>query len=91
MTFNPGPIPQEAWLSDGRQMLRFRPIRWDRYAQVMEISTGELLPEQEVPLLKHRREMRREEARKLWSTKRKEGWKVCGPFQPPPPWGPCCI
>ena len=63
MTPDPASIPPEAWLSDGRHVLRFRPTRWDLYAQVMEITTGELLPGQEVPLLKHRREIRRNAAR----------------------------
>ena len=79
MTSDPASIPPEAWLSNGRHVLRFRPTRWDRYAQVMEVITGELLPDQEVPLLKHRREMRRDAARTLWTAKRMEGWKVCGP------------
>ena len=38
----------------------------------MEVTTGELLPDQEVPLLKHRREMKRDAARRLWSAKREE-------------------
>jgi hypothetical protein len=45
----------EAWLSDGRQVLHFRPGRWDRWSQRLELS--------------------REEARKLWAEKRKQGWQ----------------
>ncbi|MEB3199313.1 MAG: hypothetical protein VKK62_02145 [Synechococcaceae cyanobacterium] len=43
--------PQEAWLSDGRQVLPFRPSRWDRWTQRLEVTEGELLPDQPVPLL----------------------------------------
>jgi hypothetical protein len=44
--------PQEGWLSDGRQALRFRPTRWQRQIQQLEITTGDLSPDQEIPLLK---------------------------------------
>jgi len=44
--------PKEAWLSDGRQVLHFRPSRWDRWSQQLEVTVGELLPDQPVPLLK---------------------------------------
>ncbi len=71
--------PQEGWISDGRQVLHFRPTRWDRWCQQLEVITGELLPGEAVPLLKHRRELSREAAIKLWSEKRKEGWASCGP------------
>ncbi len=60
------PSPKEAWLSDGRQVLHFRPGRWDRWSQRLEVTVGELLPNQPVPLLKRRLELSREEARKLW-------------------------
>ncbi|MEB3323858.1 MAG: hypothetical protein VKM17_00795 [Cyanobacteriota bacterium] len=43
--------PQDGWLSDGRQVLHFRPVRWDRWHQPVEVTTGELLPDQSVPLL----------------------------------------
>jgi len=36
--------PLEAWLSDGRQVLHFRPSRWDRLSQQLEVTVGELLP-----------------------------------------------
>jgi len=58
--------PKEAWLSDGRQVLHFRPSRWDRWSQQLEVTVGELLPGQPVPLLKRRLELSREEALKLW-------------------------
>lgn len=57
--------PQESWLSDGRQVLRFRPTRWERVVQLLEITSGELLPDQEIPLLKSRRELSRAEALKV--------------------------
>ena len=62
--------PREAWLSDGRQVLHFRPARWDRWSQRLEVTVGELLPNQPVPLLKRRLQLSREEARKLWAEKR---------------------
>ena len=57
--------PQESWLSDGRRVLRFRPTRWERVVQLLEITSGELLPDQEIPLLKSRRELSRAEALKV--------------------------
>ena len=71
--------PQEGWISDGRHVLHFRPTRWDRWTQRLEVTVGELLPGEPVPLLKHRRELSREAAIKLWSDKRKAGWIACGP------------
>jgi hypothetical protein len=62
--------PREAWLSDGRQVVHFRPARWDRWSQRLEVTVGELLPSQPVPLLKRRLQLSREEARKLWAEKR---------------------
>jgi hypothetical protein len=38
--------PKEGWLSDDRQVLRFRPSRWEREVHQLEITTGELLPDQ---------------------------------------------
>ena len=76
MSLRPPLSPQEGWLSDGRQVLRFTPTRWDRWdrrAQELEITSGELLPDQAVPFLKNRREISREEAIRLWATKCKEG------------------
>ncbi len=71
--------PQEGWLSDGRQVLRFRPTRWDRHIQRLEITSGELLPGEPVPLLKNRREISRDEALKLWAARRQEGWRPTPP------------
>ncbi len=71
--------PKEGWLSDGRQVLRFRPTRWERLVQLLEITTGELLPDQEVPLLKSSQELSRAEALKLWDEKRQAGWRPCSP------------
>ncbi len=71
--------PKEGWLSDGRQVLRFRPTRWDRHIQRLEITCGELLTGEQVPLFKNRREISRDEALKLWGDKRKAGWVHCKP------------
>jgi len=71
--------PREAWLSDGRQVLHFRPSRWDRWSQQLEVTVGELLPDQPVPLLKRRLELSREEALKLWAERLRKGWLVCTP------------
>jgi hypothetical protein len=68
------------WLSDGRHVLRFRPTRWESRVQRLEITTGELLPDEAIPLLKSRRELSRAEALKLWSEKRQAGWKPCSPL-----------
>jgi len=82
------PSPREAWLSDGRQVLHFRPSRWDRWRQSLEVTSGEWLPDQATPLLKHRRELSREQALQLWQSLRQEGWTPCPPqWQPPPPPG----
>ena len=71
--------PKEGWLIHGRQVLRFRSTHWERQVQRLEITTGALLPDQEIPLLKSRRELSRAEALKLWGEKRKAGWKPCSP------------
>jgi len=71
--------PKEGWLIHGRQVLRFRPTRWERTYQRLEITSGELLPGEQVPLLKNRREISRDEALKLWGEKRKAGWAPCSP------------
>jgi len=64
--------PKEGRLSDGRQVLRFRPTRWERTYQRLEITSGELLPGEQVPLLKNRREIRRKSTRRSlrrnWTT-----------------------
>ncbi len=77
--------PQEGWISDGRHVLLFRPSRWDRWSLQLEVTVGELLPDQSVPLLKKRLEISREEAHKLWASKRQAGWQMTAPqWQPPP-------
>jgi len=76
--------PKEAWLSDGRQVLHFRPSRWDRWSQQLEVTVGELLPDQPVPLLKRRLELSREEALKLWAEKKQQGWQITEPLWHPP-------
>ncbi len=76
--------PREGWLSDGRQVLHFQPVRWDRWNQPVEVTVGELLPDQPVPLLKRRLELSREEALKLWAEKRQQGWlPTTAQWQPP--------
>ncbi|MCP9910950.1 DUF1651 domain-containing protein [Cyanobium sp. BA20m-p-22] len=58
--------PQEGWISDGRQALHFNQVRYSRYSQALELTTGVLIAGQ-APLLKCRKEIRREEAIKLWA------------------------
>ena len=77
--------PQEGWLSDGREVLHFQPCRYDRWSQSLEVTFGEVMPGGEPPLLKHRRELMRNEAIKLWAQKRQQGWQVCSPQWTPPP------
>jgi len=43
-------IPAEAWLSDGQRVLHFRALIWGRWTQALEVTSGQLLPDQEVPL-----------------------------------------
>ncbi len=42
-------------------MLHFRPTLWDRWNQRLVITSGELLADQPVPLLKKRWELSRQE------------------------------
>jgi hypothetical protein len=44
----------EAWLSNGRQVLHFRPSRWDRCSQRLELSREEV------------RKLRAEERKQGW-------------------------
>ena len=71
--------PQEGWISDGRQVLHFRPLRYERWGQSLEVTFGEVMPAGEPPLLKKRREITRVEAIKLWAEKRQHGWQACEP------------
>jgi hypothetical protein len=66
--------PREGWLSNGRKVLQFKPVHYDRWSQRLEVVSGKLLPEDPIPLLKSRRELRREEALNLWTAMRKQGW-----------------
>jgi len=78
--------PQEGWLSDGRQVLHFRPLKYSRWNQALEVTLGELTPSGEPPLLKRRNELTREQAMKLWAQKRELGWQPCAPqWNPPQP------
>ena len=43
--------PQEGWISDGRQVLHFRPLRYNRLSQSLELTLGEVMPAGEPPLL----------------------------------------
>jgi hypothetical protein len=79
--------PQEGLISDGCQVLHFNPVRYSRYSQALDLTAGELIPGQ-VPLLRYRKEIRREEAIKLWAKKRRSGWQVCTPqWKPAQPLG----
>jgi hypothetical protein len=71
--------PQEGWISDGHQVLHFRPLRYAHWSQALGVTLGELMSNREPPLLKRRKELTREQAIKLWSQKRKAGWQVCAP------------
>lgn len=81
----PPATPREGWLSDGRRILHFRPSRWNRWSQLLEVTSGELLPDQPVPLLKRRLELNRDQALRLWQRKRQQGWSVCAPQWSVPP------
>jgi hypothetical protein len=71
--------PQEGWLSDGRQLLHFRPRRYDSWSQSLEVTFGEVMAGREPPLLKKSRELTREQAIKLCAQKRQQGWQSCSP------------
>ena len=77
--------PQEGWLSDGRRVLHFKPLRYNRWSQSLEVTHGELITG-EPPLLKRREELQREEVIRLWVQNRQAGWRVC-----PPQWSPPAI
>ena len=78
--------PAEGWLSDGRRVLHFKPVVWDRWQQELEVTSGEWLADQEAPLLKRRQRLSREQALDLWRQHRSEGWAPCAPqWQPPAP------
>jgi hypothetical protein len=78
--------PAEVWLSDGRQVLHFKPVIWRRAQQELEVTSGEWLSDQTAPLLKRRQRLSREKAVELWRQRRSEGWTPCAPqWQPPQP------
>jgi hypothetical protein len=76
---------KEGWISDGRQVLHFRPLRYDRWSQSLEVTVGEVMAGGEPPLLKKRRDLTREQAIKLWAEKRQQAWRPCEPQWRPPP------
>ena len=76
--------PQEGWISGSRQVLHFKPLRYDRRSQSLEVTFGELIPGEATPLLKRRKELTREQAMKLWAQKRQAGWRACPPQWIPP-------
>ncbi len=78
--------PKGGWIGDGRQVLHFQPLRYDCWNQSLELTFGEVLPGGEAPLLKSRKELTREQAIKLWTQKRQQGWRAYPPqWTPPPP------
>ena len=80
--------PAEGWLSNGRQVLHFRPVVWERWQQELEVTRGEWLPDQEAPLLKRRQRLSREQAISLGRQKHQEDWSDCAPqWKPPQPLG----
>ena len=54
-------------------MLHFKPLRYDRWSQSLEVTFGEVMAGGEPPLLRKRRELTREQAIKLWAQKRQQG------------------
>ncbi len=66
------------------QVLHFKPLRYDRWSQALEVTLGELIPGEPAPLLKRRREPTREQAINLWAQKRLAGWRACPPQWIPP-------
>ena len=76
--------PAEAWLSDGHQVLHFKPASWDRAQQELEVTCGDWLRDQAAPLLKRRQRLSRDKAVELWRQRRSEGWTPCAPQWKPP-------
>lgn len=78
--------PAESWLSNGRQVLHFKPVIWERWQQEVDVTSGEWLQGQATPLLKRRQRLSRDQAVQLWRQRRADGWSPCPPqWQPPPP------
>jgi hypothetical protein len=81
--------PADGWLSDCRRVLHLKRATWNQWQQELEITSGQLLPDQPVPLLQRRARLSRERAVELWRQRLAEGWKPCTPqWQPPPPLEP---
>jgi hypothetical protein len=78
-------MKQQAWIQDPKtaNTMRFHqdPKSWSAHSMYF-VDSGRPLTGAP-PLLKHRRELMREEAIKLWCQKRQEGWRAC-----PPQWIP---
>jgi len=70
-------------ISESRQALDFRPLRYNRCSQALEVTLAEVMARGEPPLLKWRKGLTREQAIKLWRYKRRAGWRAC-----PPQWSP---
>ena len=78
--------PAEGWLSDGRRVLHFKPVTWDRWQQELEVTSGQLFADGSPPLLQRRAGLSREQALVLWRDRIAEGWRPCSPqWQPPRP------
>ncbi len=65
--------PAEGWLSNGRRVLHFQPAIWNQWQQELEITSGQLLPHQPVPLLQRRMRLSRDRAVELWRQRLAEG------------------
>jgi hypothetical protein len=77
-------IPSGGLAQRCRQVLHFNPVRYSRFSQALDLTSGELIPGQPL-LLKCRKEITREQAIQLWRQKRKQGWQLCEPQWTPPP------
>ena len=81
--------PAEGWLSDCRRVLHLKRATWNQWQQELEITSGQLLPDQPVPLLQRRMRLPREQTLELWPDRGTQGRKPCTPqWQPPPPLEP---
>ena len=76
--------PAQGWLSDGRRVLHFKPVVWDRWRQELEVTNGQVLPDGAPPLLQRRARLSRVEAVALWKERCAEDWKRCAPQWRPP-------
>ena len=76
--------PAQGWLSDGRRVLHFKPVIWDRWQQEVEVTSGQVFPDGSPPLLQRRDRLSREDAVALWEERCAEGWKRCTSQWSPP-------